>query len=94
MLFALLTAFSGAAPGSTEDTHAILEQIRANVAAQISRSANYSCVETITRDYYQEEKAGAGACKAGEMETHRKTVHDRLRLNVAVSQSSMALSPN
>ena len=36
----------------------ILGRIRHNVDAQISRSANYTCVSTIERDYYVTSLAG------------------------------------
>jgi hypothetical protein len=65
----------------------ILGRIRHNVAAQISRSANYSCVETIERNYFLPSTAG-GACGRTSAGTSKPYLRDRLRLDVAVSRQS------
>lgn len=65
----------------------ILGRIRHNVAAQVSRSANYSCVETVERNYYLLPQAG-GACGRASAGALKPYLRDRLRLDVAVSRQS------
>jgi hypothetical protein len=65
----------------------ILGRIRHNVTAQISRSANYTCVETVERNYYFLPPAG-GACVRASAGTAKPYLRDRLRLDVAVSSQS------
>jgi hypothetical protein len=65
----------------------ILGRIRHNVAAQISRSANYSCVETVERNYFLPSTAG-GTCGRAPAGTSKPYLRDRLRLDVAVSRQS------
>src|SRR5882672_7633023 len=56
-LFLLLCAC-----GAAQEPAEILGRIRHNVQAQVSRSANYSCVETVERDYFLLPPAAGGAC--------------------------------
>jgi hypothetical protein len=65
----------------------ILGRIRHNVAAQVSRSANYSCVETVERNYYFLPQEG-GACSRAPAGASKPYLRDRLRLDVAVSRQS------
>jgi hypothetical protein len=69
----------------------ILGRIRHNVAAQVSRSANYSCVETIERNYFLTQGAGQ-ACSHPPASSAKAYLRDRLRLDVAVSRNSEIFS--
>src|SRR5437870_1598961 len=69
----------------------ILGRIRHNVAAQVSRSANYACIETIERNYLVTPVPRA-ACSPSGMKKAKPYMRDRLRLDVAVSQNSEIFS--
>ncbi|HMJ62652.1 MAG TPA: hypothetical protein VK493_12860 [Bryobacteraceae bacterium] len=74
--------------GAAQEPAEILGRIRHNVAAQISRSANYSCVETVERDYFFLPPAAGGACSGAPAGASKPYLRDRLRLDVAVSSQS------
>ena len=65
----------------------ILGRVRHNVAEQVSRAANYACVETIERNYLVTRDVAA-ACGSSSIKHAKPYMHDRLRLDVAVSQRS------
>ena len=65
----------------------ILGRVRHNVGVQVSRSANYSCVETVERNYYFLPQRG-GACGRVPAAASKPNLRDRLRLDVAVSRQS------
>jgi hypothetical protein len=69
----------------------ILGRIRHNVDAQISRSANYTCVSTIEREYYVTSSAGQ-ACTNLPIKDRKLSLRDRLRLDVAVSRRAEIFS--
>jgi hypothetical protein len=69
----------------------VLGRVRHNVEAQVSRSANYSCVETIERNYYLTSPAGQ-ACSYPPVSSAKPYLRDRLRLDVAVSQRAEIFS--
>jgi len=74
------------ASAASEQPPEILDQIRQNVARQLSKSANYTCTESLERRYYRNN--GFAMAMAGpEAVTIPKNalLHDRLRLDVAVS---------
>jgi hypothetical protein len=73
-------------------SHALLEQIRQNVAKQITRSANYTCVETLERSYLHPQTFLPGGCTARQLFPLQEFMHDRLRLNLAVSKSGEIFS--
>jgi len=55
----------------------ILGRVRHNVGVQVSRSANYSCVETVERNYYFLPQRG-GACgrvPAADSQQSRESGH-------------------
>lgn len=68
----------------------ILGRIRHNVAAQVSRSANYSCVESIERKFFV--NPSADACASAPVDASKPYLRDRLRLDVAVSQHAEIFS--
>jgi len=69
----------------------ILGRIRHNVDAQISRSANYTCVSTIERNYYVISSASQ-ACSSLLVKDRKLSLRDRLRLDVAVSRQAEIFS--
>jgi hypothetical protein len=83
--FVLFAASGFSAP---DDWGGLLARIRQNVAAQVSRSANYACVETIERTYYV-PMVRENVCPQPDNQSKPKEfMHDRLRLDVAVSDGS------
>ena len=64
-----------------------LQRIRANVSQQLGKAANYTCVEAVDRSYFFDPVDRVAGCP-----TYRKAppkqlyMHDRLRLDVAVSE--------
>ncbi|MBV9405447.1 MAG: hypothetical protein JO211_08895 [Acidobacteriaceae bacterium] len=83
LLFALSTCLAA------DDPNQILEHVRENVAALLKKSANYTCVETIDRSYFgAEENHGAGCGSAQAGTNRRQLMHDRLRLDIVVSENN------
>jgi hypothetical protein len=81
----------GVACAVAQEPAEILGRIRHNVAAQVSRSANYSCVETIERNYFL-TSGTAGACSGAPAHRSKPNLRDRLRLDVAVSRQAEIFS--
>jgi hypothetical protein len=75
-----------AACAASEEPAEILERIRQNVSRQLSRSVNYTCTEALDRSYYR-NNGFAMAMEGPEAVAIPKNelLHDRLRLDVAVS---------
>ncbi|HEY7302510.1 MAG TPA: hypothetical protein VH601_00235 [Bryobacteraceae bacterium] len=75
-----------AACAASEQPAQILEAIRQNVIKQLSKSANYTCTEALERSYYR-NNGFAMAIHGPEAVAIPKNqlLHDRLRLDVAVS---------
>lgn len=76
-----------AACAAAEEPAQILEQIRQNASKQLSKSVNYTCTETLERSYYR-NNGFAMAIDGPEAVAVPKNefLHDRLRLDVAVSE--------
>ncbi|MDQ2713006.1 MAG: hypothetical protein M3Y24_12400 [Acidobacteriota bacterium] len=85
-LFVLTRLMTGA------DAHVLLENIRRKVVEQLSRSANYTCIETIDRTYYRDMRRPSAACEGVDEVWRQEMMHDRLRLNVAVSKGGEIFS--
>jgi len=89
LLCALLMFAMPASSAQEDDGTAILQQVRLKVADQVKRSANYTCVQTIDREYFRAVKTEAEGCEHGSKDDRRKEVmDDHLRLDIAVSQGS------
>jgi hypothetical protein len=83
----VLLVIAGATCGATDDWRAALDRVRENVARQVGRSANYTCVETVDRTTFRSARDLLRGCAYESKTPERKEVsHDRLRLDVAVSQ--------
>lgn len=59
---------------------------------QLAKSSNYACVETLDRTYLKPTRPGAIACGAEDTADLQEVMHDRLRLNVAVSAGAEIFS--
>ncbi|MBV9157339.1 MAG: hypothetical protein JO097_13830 [Acidobacteriaceae bacterium] len=71
----------------SDNSSEILKNVRETVAARIKRSANYTCVQTIDRSYFVSAKDLLPGCAFESQTPIRKEImHDRLRLDVAVSK--------
>ncbi len=65
----------------------MLQNIRTKVAEQLAKSRNYTCLQTVDRSYFQSTFRTRSACDARAANDQNEIMHDRLRLNVAVSDS-------
>ncbi len=74
------------------DAQFLLENIRRKVIEQLGRSANYACIESVDRTYYSDTRRGSASCEGVDEMLHEETMHDRLRLNVAVSKGGEIFS--
>jgi hypothetical protein len=78
----------------------IFEQVRQTVVGQVARTGNYTCVQTIDRTYYdgpemlyQRPQGAFLGCNGDlRMGSNREVMHDRLRLDVAVSEGQEIFS--
>jgi hypothetical protein len=73
--------------GADPSWQEVLQRIRANVGQQVSRVANYTCVESVERSYFFDSFNRISGC-ANYRKTPPKQLYmrDRLRLDVAVSE--------
>ncbi|MBV8550283.1 MAG: hypothetical protein JOY54_03205 [Acidobacteriaceae bacterium] len=74
---------------AADDPQQVLEEIRQKVQQQLSKSANYACTETLYRNYFLSTVPLSAACAAKSSPAQRKEfAHDRLRLDIAVSENA------
>jgi len=66
--------------------------VRHKVAEQLTKSANYACVETLDRSYLKSTRPGSLVCGAEDPVDLQEVMHDRLRLNLAVSDGAEIFS--
>ena len=83
-LLLLLPAVRGGTGTGAQDT---LRNIRDKAMQQLSKSANYTCVETIERSYLESTLRLPNSCATEDVMNTREFMHDRLHLNVAVSEA-------
>ncbi len=72
---------------AADDPSQLLSSIKQNILGQISKTANYTCVETLDRAYYRDpgfELALHGP--AAIIKPANELLTDRLRLDVGVSE--------
>ncbi len=86
--------FLAAAAWAAHDNNSrALQSIRLKVAGQLSKSANYACVETLERTYLRGNSPTSAICSTAEDTFEAQEImRDRLRLNLAVSQGSEIFS--
>src|SRR5581483_11656577 len=88
MRWLLLFAAAVALARGADDPEQILAYVAQNVAAQIAKAQNYTCVETIDRTYFVNKWPMRPGCSSPMSARNRKRfMHDRLRLDIAVSQT-------
>ncbi len=90
MLFFLTGAISFAT--GSRRANDLLANIRRKVTTQLAKSANYTCLETLDRTYLKSTHPGPLACGAEDTPDLKEIMHDRLRLNMAVSAGAEIFS--
>ncbi len=85
LLLLLRAVQSVAAPNQFE----ILEHVKLNVRAELAKSGNYTCVQTIERTYYEQKHACLADVRPAKP---KEFMRDRLRLDVAVSREDEIFS--
>lgn len=71
---------------------AVLEHLRSHVRQQINQVANYTCVQSVDRSYFIEPFRNRSGCNNPERRPKQLYMHDRLRLDVAVSEGQEIFS--
>ena len=83
----------GSAPLSAALTpQKIFDNVRARVETQVKKAYNYTCVQTIDRTYYTAEHTRKGCGSREHLFAKKPFMHDRLRLDVAVSSGTEIFS--
>jgi hypothetical protein len=62
------------------------DQVRAKIARQLSAAANYTCVLTVDRSVNFASRRQSSGCANKDRSAEHPFMHDRLRLDVAVSE--------
>lgn len=97
----LTLALSGSFILASLNPQQVFDRVRENITAQLKKAANYTCVLTTERDYFT--SLGPRGCVAATTEgrdpdvvfggsNKRLFMHDRLRLDVAVSKGDEIFS--
>jgi hypothetical protein len=84
LAFLLLAPYLSA--GADLSPQQVLERIRAGVRQQLTTVSNYTCVESVDRTYLLETLTNRYGCEDPERRPAHLYMHDRLRLDVAVSE--------
>ncbi len=85
--FVALLFIATAVCASEDGGSHILGQIRLRVAEQVRGTGNYTCVQTIDRTYFRSPHYQGFGCQHHSTDPRRKEImHDRLRLDIAVSE--------
>ncbi len=82
----LMCVVSTLGAGDDLSPQQVLERIRAGVRQQLTTVSNYTCVENVDRTYLLETFANRSGCENPERRPNHLYMHDRLRLDVAVSE--------
>jgi hypothetical protein len=93
-------AIAKAQPSSSADPQDVLARVTAKLAVTETRIPNFTCVETVTRDYYQPGEARPRTCSVLLEERKRRTkdlilrhlATDRLRLDVTMVRTGELFS--
>ncbi len=79
MRFALILAWiAGLAAAAERDPSEVMKRVRANVAASTRRVPNYTCVQTVNRDYYEPVDASLPRACSVVLEQRRHPTPDRV----------------
>src|SRR4051794_30544880 len=79
-------SFSAICYGEELSAQEVFNRARENVARQLLAVANYTCVLTVDRTLYAEPGRFTAGCAVADRITEKPFMHDRLRLDVAVSE--------
>lgn len=73
--------------GVTDNWREILDRVRENISQQVAKSTNYTCVEVVDRTSFRSSLGLLPGCThESKPPVRTKIMHDRLRLDIAVSQ--------
>jgi hypothetical protein len=85
--FWLFFGIAAVAWSATDNWREVLSRLRENIANQIAKSTNYTCVETVDRTSFRSSLDLIPGCAYESKTPDRvRNMHDRLRLDVAVSE--------
>lgn len=83
----LFFGIAAGAWGASEDWRQILDRVRENAIHQVEKSTNYTCMEVIDRTSFRNSRNLLPGCAYESGTPERvKITHDRLRLDIAVSE--------
>ena len=85
-------SFAIACCGAEITAQEAFNRAQAKIARQLSAVANYSCVLTVDRTVYVERKRRSAECTGSDRAAQKPFMHDRLRLDVAVSEGTEIFS--
>src|ERR1700761_2157382 len=89
----LLAGMACVAWSATDTWRDVLTRVRENIAHQGAKSTNYTCVETVDRTSFRSSlDLMPGCAYESKLPNRVKNVHDRLRLDVAVSEGKEIFS--
>src|SRR5689334_4651515 len=89
---AFCLSFAVACCGQEITPQEAFNKAQAQVAHQLSAVANYTCVLNVDRTLYVERKRQSPACAGSDRSSEKPFMHDRLRLDVAVSEGTEMFS--
>lgn len=95
LLFCLASLLSAVqTPGAADvEAERILTRARENILQQLKQATNYTCTEVLDRNYFFDVDDHNGGCGGTREEAYRRPyMHDRLRLDVAVSSNGEIFS--
>jgi hypothetical protein len=88
----LCLLFTTLCQGAEITAQEAFNETQKQIARQLSAVANYTCVLTVDRTLYVDEKRHASACETSASDGEKPYMHDRLRLDVAVSEGNEIFS--
>ncbi len=85
-------SFAIACSGAEIAAQEAFNRAQEKIARQLSAVANYTCVLTVDRSMYVERKRRETGCAGSDRASEKPFMHDRLRLDVAVSEGTEIFS--
>src|ERR1700761_7343208 len=83
----LLLGIASVAWCAADNWREVLARVRDNIAHEVEKSTNYTCVETVDRTVFiSSHDLLPGCAYESTMPERTKAVQDRLRLDIAVSE--------
>lgn len=84
--------FATASYGAELTSQEIFSRVRQKVAKQISATSNYTCIQTVDRSIHFDPRSRKAGCARSDPKGEKPFMHDRLRLDVAVSEGNEIFS--